>query len=262
MGWKHVIPQFILRALEARDRGDPAFPIQGDGRETRAFAYVDDVVDGILRMNRDGGHREIYHIGNDHEVAIRELAAMTGRALGMDLNIRPGPAAEGGTDRRCPDISKMRGLGYAPAVPLKEGLRRTAEWYEANPRPHPGERADVRSAQDVADVDGGVEPRPYPREPRIGARSRQGGTAAYPPAPVGRDFTPPWQAGPAAAQWLAKTSAAPSLRISSVSYGSRMSPMSIPGEPAGMPGTVRPSASGLSASSRLTSSAGTWPSTT
>ena len=132
MGWKHVIPQFVLRALEARDRGDRRFPIQSDGHETRAFAYVDDVVDGILAMYRQGGHREIYHIGNDHEVSVRDLAALTGEVLGVELEIVPGPAAAGATDRRCPDISKMRALGYAPAVSLEAGLRRTADWYVRN----------------------------------------------------------------------------------------------------------------------------------
>ena len=132
MGWKHVIPQFVLRTLEARDRGERRLPIRSDGRETRAFAYVDDVVEGILRMYRRGGHREIYHIGNDHEVSVRDLAALTGRVLGVELEIEPGTPAAGGTDRRCPDISKLRALGYAPAVALDEGVRRTAEWYEAN----------------------------------------------------------------------------------------------------------------------------------
>lgn len=132
MGWKHVAPQFILRALDARDRGDPRFEIQSDGTETRAFAYVDDVVDGIVRMHADGAHREIYHIGNDHEVTIRDLVEVTGRVVGIDLDIVPGPAAAGATSRRCPDISKMRALGYAPQIALEEGMRRTARWYETH----------------------------------------------------------------------------------------------------------------------------------
>ena len=132
MGWKHVAPQFILRALAAKDSGDSTFEIQSDGTETRAFAYVDDVVDGIVRMQADGAHREVYHIGNDHEVTIRELVEVTGRVCGVDLDIVPGPAAAGATSRRCPDISKMRALGYAPAIGLEEGMRRTADWYAAN----------------------------------------------------------------------------------------------------------------------------------
>ena len=132
MGWKHVAPQFILRAIAARDSGDRAFQIQSDGSETRAFAYVDDVVDGIVLMQEQGADREVYHIGNDHEVSIRKLVSVTGQVVGVDLDIQPGPAAAGATSRRCPDISKMRALGYDPKVDLHEGMRRTAVWYEQN----------------------------------------------------------------------------------------------------------------------------------
>jgi UDP-glucose 4-epimerase len=134
MGWKHVIPQLILRAVDALSRSDGSapFPIQGDGHETRAFAYVDDVVDGIVTMYEKGNHREIYHIGNDHEVTIRELVVSIGSFLGGELRVQTTSAPEGGTPRRCPDISKMRALGYSPQVDLTEGLRRTASWYIAN----------------------------------------------------------------------------------------------------------------------------------
>jgi nucleoside-diphosphate-sugar epimerase len=129
MGWKHVEPQFIMRALAARDAGDGTFPIQGDGTETRSFCYVDDCVDGILTMYEKGGHREIYHIGSDEEITVRDLAGHIGKIVGVDLDIRPGEAPKGGTSRRCPDISKMRALGWSPAVGLDEGLERTVAWY-------------------------------------------------------------------------------------------------------------------------------------
>lgn len=132
MGWKHVVPQFILRALDRREANTPDFPIQGDGHETRAFAYVNDVVDGIIRMYEKGGHREVYHVGNDKEVSIRDLVETTGDAVGIKLNIIAGPAAKGGTPRRCPDISKMRALGYEPTVDLAEGIARTVAWYADN----------------------------------------------------------------------------------------------------------------------------------
>lgn len=132
MGWKHVAPQFILRALELAEKGANDFHIQGNGTETRAFAYVDDVVDGIITMYENGGHREVYHIGNDQEVSVRDLAAEVGRAVGHDLTIVPGPIQEGGTPRRCPDISKMRAIGYDPKIDLTTGIARTAQWYKDN----------------------------------------------------------------------------------------------------------------------------------
>ena len=129
MGWKHVEPQFILRALAAQAAGDAAFPIQGDGSETRSFCFVDDIVEGILTMYEKGGHREIYHIGADEEITIRELAERIGKVVGIDIEIQPGELQAGGTRRRCPDISKMRALGWAPVVGLDEGLERTVAWY-------------------------------------------------------------------------------------------------------------------------------------
>lgn len=132
MGWKHVEPQFIMRALAAQElhpEGPAPFDIQGDGTETRSFCYVDDVVAGILMMYEKGGHREIYHIGSDEELAISELAMRIARIVGVELEIRTGAPAPGGPPRRCPDISKMRALGWSPGVGLDEGLQRTVAWY-------------------------------------------------------------------------------------------------------------------------------------
>jgi UDP-glucose 4-epimerase len=135
MGRKHVVPQFILRAAAEHGsaHGLPVpFPIQGDGSETRAFCFVEDIVDGVLAMYARGGHREVYHIGNDEEVTIEDLARRVGKQVGVELDIQPGDAPEGGTPRRCPDITKMRALGYEPAVSLDEGLERTVAWYLDN----------------------------------------------------------------------------------------------------------------------------------
>lgn len=134
MGTKHVIPQFIIRAASSSSNNQQAvpFPIQGSGHETRAFCYVDDAVSGILRMYEHGVTREIYHIGNDEEVAINTLANQVGAAMGLTLQIQTSEAAEGGTVRRCPDISKMRQLGYEPQFDLRTGLERTVQWYLQN----------------------------------------------------------------------------------------------------------------------------------
>ncbi len=133
MGWKHVIPQLVTRALASAQAGSTVLEIQGDGHETRAFCYVEDVVDGILRMHERGGHREIYHIGSMEEVSIRHLTESVLRLLNLDLTITAGPGMVGATPRRCPDIRKMGSLGYAPRVSLEEGLARTIAWYRTHP---------------------------------------------------------------------------------------------------------------------------------
>jgi dTDP-glucose 4,6-dehydratase/UDP-glucose 4-epimerase len=137
MGREHVIPQFALRMDQARRATAPPaavpFPIQGSGRETRAFVYIDDLVDGVLRVIERGEHLGIYHIGVDHEVTVAELAREVGRCFGREVEVVPGALLAGSTPRRCPDISRIRALGYAPRVSLSEGLEKTVAWYVANP---------------------------------------------------------------------------------------------------------------------------------
>ncbi|CAO4177301.1 NAD-dependent epimerase/dehydratase family protein [Methylorubrum populi] len=133
MGWKHVVPQLIEKIVAAGDGG--SITLQGDGSETRAFCYVSDVVDGIIRMWRAGQTMNVYHIGSMEEVAIRDLAQVTAEALGTRVSLVAGPAAAGATPRRCPDIGKMQGIGYAPGVSLREGIERTVAWYRENPAP-------------------------------------------------------------------------------------------------------------------------------
>jgi len=134
MGWKHVVPQFINKIQKGVkiDNGRIKLNIQGNGEETRAFCYVDDVVDGILTMYQNGESRKVYHIGNDHEISMLELAEIIGRTMGVDLDIIPGRLAIGGTPRRCPDISRMRKIGYNPHFDIEKGIQKTVNWYENN----------------------------------------------------------------------------------------------------------------------------------
>lgn len=136
MGVEHVIPEFARRMRSLAGRPGAAsveFPIQGSGRETRAFCYVDDAVKGILIAAEQGRGGEIYHIGTEEEVTIADLARRIGRRFGLDVTPLAGPARPGGTPRRCPDIGKIRALGYEPRVSLDEGLRLTCDWYRACP---------------------------------------------------------------------------------------------------------------------------------
>jgi UDP-glucose 4-epimerase len=138
MGWKHVIPQLTVRLQALRQSSHERvvpLEIQGAGTETRAFCHVDDIVSGILTMWEKGHHREIYHIGASEEVTIRALAEEIANVLGLKISIVATPAPEGGTLRRCPDITKLMALGYKPKVSLIEGIEQTANWYLQHPAP-------------------------------------------------------------------------------------------------------------------------------
>jgi nucleoside-diphosphate-sugar epimerase len=135
MGFEHVIPQFAIRLQRlgaAQPSGAIKFQIQGTGEETRSFCYVDDLVAGVLTMRDKGEHLGIYHIGTMDEVSVAELAHEVARQAGRDIELVHGPAAAGGTPRRCPDISKLGALGYKPRVSLKAGLALTLPWYWSN----------------------------------------------------------------------------------------------------------------------------------
>lgn len=140
MGFEHVIPQFVLRAVEtikktpsrpSAPHGPVEFSIQGDGTQTRAFIHIDDFADGFMCMMKSGSHLNIYHIGNPEEITIADLASKIFKHLGREVKIIQGPPLPGGTSRRCPDISKLARLGFSPKISINSGLPSVIEWYSA-----------------------------------------------------------------------------------------------------------------------------------
>jgi len=135
MGWEHVVPQLTLRlnaAAQAQPSGTLRLEIQGTGKETRSFCFIDDLVAGVMVMREKGEHLGIYHVGTTEEVTIADLAHRIAGVFGREIALVARKAAPGGTARRCPDISKLAKLGYKPRVPLSEGLRPTLDWYRQN----------------------------------------------------------------------------------------------------------------------------------
>lgn len=122
-----VVSNFIVQVL----RGE-ALTIYGTGEQTRSFCYVDDMVEGLIRlMNADGIHEPV-NLGNPNEFTIRELAEQTAELCGVAADIRYGALPEDDPVRRCPDISRAsRLLSWQPGVQLTEGLRRTIADFRA-----------------------------------------------------------------------------------------------------------------------------------
>lgn len=132
MGYEHVIPQMSLRfrELSLRTKGIIDFPIEGTGKETRAFVYIDDFTDGLMTVIEQGKHLEIYHIGTTEEILIKDLAWEIGAYFQRSVRVIPGALKPGGTLRRCPDINKIRKMGYSPKVTLRQGVHLTVKWYD------------------------------------------------------------------------------------------------------------------------------------
>lgn len=151
MGWEHVIPQLTTRLVRLRTQHpgqELPLPIQGDGAQQRAFIYIDDCIEALLRVIERGEHLAIYHIGTSEIRSIRDVACQIAACLGVMVRLVPGPEAPGGTLRRCPDIRRLEGLGFAPHVPFHDGLRMTVEWYAT----HTTESTDARVALPTANA--------------------------------------------------------------------------------------------------------------
>jgi len=134
MGWEHVIPQFAVRMkkLCSKNKGQIRFPIQGTGKETRAFIFINDLIDGLMVMAKKGEHLGIYHIGTEEEVPIAKVAELVARYFGRRIRLIRKGEAKGGTPRRCPDTSRIRRLGFRPNHSLEEGIKITCQWYDGN----------------------------------------------------------------------------------------------------------------------------------
>jgi len=134
MGGEHVIPQFVsrMRSLLSHPTDPIPFTIQGTGLQTRSFVYVDDFIDGVMIVLDRGEHLGIYHIGTLEEVRIETVARLVAEHYGRPIKIVPGPPADGGTNRRCPDITKIMRLGYQPRYTLREALPGVVRWYDAH----------------------------------------------------------------------------------------------------------------------------------
>ncbi|MBI3036796.1 SDR family NAD(P)-dependent oxidoreductase [Candidatus Woesearchaeota archaeon] len=134
MGWEHVIPQLTLkiRGIAAAAGKTIKVPIQGTGKETRAFIYIEDFADGLMILLEKGEHLGIYHIGTMDEMTIADVAKEIGNYFGKIAEIVPGKAAKGSPARRCPDTTKLKKLGFKTKTPFREGLAMTAKWYDQN----------------------------------------------------------------------------------------------------------------------------------
>jgi dTDP-glucose 4,6-dehydratase len=121
-----VISNFLMQAL----RGEP-LTVYGEGRQTRSFCYVDDLVEGILRLSRSEEHLPV-NLGNPDEFTILECAQAVLEATGSKSELRFEPLPEDDPTRRKPDISKAkRVLDWEPKIGLREGLKLSLEFFQA-----------------------------------------------------------------------------------------------------------------------------------
>jgi len=119
-----ALPNFLYQALS----GEP-ITVYGDGKQTRSFCYVSDLLDGIYRLLESEEHEPV-NIGNPHEITILEFADRVRSLVGATTPIVFRPLPQDDPKQRCPDITKARRiLHWEPKVNLDEGLKLTYEYF-------------------------------------------------------------------------------------------------------------------------------------
>lgn len=115
-----VVIEFVKAALQNKP-----FPVFGDGKQTRSFCFVSDLVEGIILAMEKGERGEIFNLGNPHEFTILELAEKVKKLTGSNSEIEFKDLPEDDPARRCPEITKAyEKLSWQPKVELEEGLKR------------------------------------------------------------------------------------------------------------------------------------------
>jgi GDP-L-fucose synthase len=128
----HALPALIRKAHEAKVRKDQTLTVWGTGKPRREFLHVDDLASACLLLLEKYDSPEIINVGCGEDISIRELAELICDVVGFDGELAWDTTKPDGTPRKLLDVTKLRALGWKPAIPLRDGIARTYEWFRAN----------------------------------------------------------------------------------------------------------------------------------
>src|SRR5882762_5589638 len=128
----HVLPALMRKAHEAKVWKDQKLIVWGTGKPRREFLHVDDLASACVLILEKYDSPEIINLGCGEDISIRELAELICDVVGFDGELAWDTTKPDGTPRRLLDVTKLRALGWKPAIPLRDGIARTYEWFRAN----------------------------------------------------------------------------------------------------------------------------------
>ena len=138
-----VVSNFVVQALRGED-----ITLFGDGTQTRSFCYVDDLVDGMMKMMEHPSATGPVNLGNPGEFTIRELADMVVELTGSRSRVVHRPLPQDDPTRRRPDVARAKELlGWEPTIALQDGLAKTIPYFEAMLRNGDADRVSMRASQ-------------------------------------------------------------------------------------------------------------------
>ena len=126
----HVIPALIRKCVEAVRSGRDEIELWGDGSPTREFLYVEDAAEGILLAAEKYNGSEPVNLGSGYEISIKDLAVLIADLTGFKGTLKWDTSKPNGQPRRGLDTSRAQAFfGFKAAMPFKEGLKKTVDWY-------------------------------------------------------------------------------------------------------------------------------------
>ena len=125
----HVMAALIGKFHEAKTDRRRTVSVWGTGAPRREFLHVDDCADALVHLMKNYSSSELVNVGTGRDMTIAELAQLVARIVGFSGEISFDPSKADGTPRKLLDISRLKALGWEPAIALPDGIARTYEWY-------------------------------------------------------------------------------------------------------------------------------------
>jgi len=126
----HVLPALIRKFHEAKENNLPEVEIWGTGKPMREFLYVDDLADALIYLSENYSSPDIINVGTGEDISIFELAVIISKVIGYGGKIRFNTEYPDGTYRKVMDVSKIFETGWRPSTTIKEGIKKTYEYYK------------------------------------------------------------------------------------------------------------------------------------
>jgi GDP-L-fucose synthase len=128
----HVLAALLRKAHEAKVHNDRKLIVWGTGKPLREFLHVDDLAAACLLLLEKYDSPEIINVGCGEDISIRGLAEFICEVVGFDGQLAWDTTKPDGTPRKLLDVSKIRALGWKPAITLRDGIKGTYDWFVAN----------------------------------------------------------------------------------------------------------------------------------
>src|SRR5881409_1279918 len=128
----HVLAALLRKAHEAKTSGAREIVVWGSGKPRREFLHVDDLASACLFLLENYDSPEIINVGCGEDISIRELAVVICDIVGFDGDLAWDTTKPDGTPRKLLDVTRIRALGWRPAITLRDGIKGTYDWFVAN----------------------------------------------------------------------------------------------------------------------------------